>query len=57
MRRTFEQYYAMIVNYVEYRETNAYAESFNSMIKNFRGNFRGVRDIRFFLFRLNNIFG
>ena len=57
IRRTFEQHYATIVNYFEDRETNAYAESFNSKIKDFRRNFRGVRDIRFFLFRLNNIFG
>ena len=57
IRGTFEQHYATIVNYFEDRETNAYAESFNSKIKDFRRNFRGVRDIRFFLFRLNNIFG
>jgi hypothetical protein len=57
IRRTFEQHYATIVNYFEDRETNAYAESFNFKMKDFRRNFRGVRDIRVFLFRLNNIFG
>jgi len=38
------------------RSTNASAESFNSKIKKFRTNFRGVRDKSFFLFRLKNIF-
>lgn len=57
IRRTFEQHYSTILNYFDNRETNAYAESFNSKIKDFRRNFRGVRDTKFFLFRLNNIFG
>jgi len=57
IRRTFEQHYAQILNYFENRATNAFAESFNSKIKDFRRNFRGVRDTNFFLFRLNNIFG
>ena len=57
IRRTFEQNYSSILNYFDNRSTNAYAESFNSKIKDFRRNFRGVRDTKFFLFRLNNIFG
>jgi transposase len=57
IRNTFEQHYTTILNYFENRATNAYAESFNSKIKDFRRNFRGVRDTKFFLFRLNTIFG
>lgn len=57
IRRTFEQHYSTILNYFDNRATNAFAESFNAKIKDFRRNFRGVRDTKFFLFRLNNIFG
>lgn len=57
IQRTFEQHYSTILNYFDNRATNAYAESFNAKIKDFRRNFRGVRDTKFFLFRLNNIFG
>ncbi|MEF2751819.1 MAG: transposase, partial [Muribaculaceae bacterium] len=41
-----------IVNYFERRLTNAAAESFNAKIKAFRTQFRGVGDIKFFMFRL-----
>jgi transposase len=33
------------------------AESFNAKIKAFRSQFRGVKNIKFFLFRLTNIYG
>lgn len=56
IKRTFEQHYNSILNYFDNRSTNAYAESFNSKIKEFRRSFRGVKDIKFFLFRLTNIF-
>ena len=36
--------------------TNANAESFNSKIKLFRANLRGVVDTKFFLFRLTKLF-
>ncbi|MBC7587817.1 MAG: transposase, partial [Chitinophagaceae bacterium] len=36
--------------------TNANAESFNSKIKLFRANQRGVVDTKFFLFRLQKLF-
>ncbi|MDD5910511.1 MAG: transposase, partial [Bacteroidales bacterium] len=36
--------------------TNASAESFNSKIKNFRAQLRGVSDVKYFLFRLQNIY-
>ncbi|HXJ99172.1 MAG TPA: transposase [Gelidibacter sp.] len=54
--KTFTVHYKEIINYFEKRSTNASAESFNSKIKRFRANFRGVRDKTFFLFRLKNIF-
>lgn len=57
IRRTFEIHYQTILNYFNNRATNAFAESFNAKIKDFRRSFRGVKDIKFFLFRLNNIFG
>jgi len=53
----FEQHYPTKLNYFKNSATNAYAESYNAKIKDFRRNFRGVRDTRFFLFKLNNIFG
>lgn len=45
-----------ILNYFVYRNTNANAESFNSKIKLFRANLRGVTDTQFFLFRLEKLF-
>lgn len=48
--------YQSILNYFQNRSTNASAESFNAKIKAFRSQFRGVRKIDFFLFRLSNIF-
>jgi transposase len=45
-----------ILNFFNDRSTNAYAESFNSKIKNFRANLRGVTDVKFFLFRLEKLF-
>jgi len=45
-----------ILNFFINRSTNAHAESFNSKIKQFRANQRGVRDIKFFLFRLEKLF-
>lgn len=38
------------------RFTNANAESFNSKIKLFRANLRGVVDTKFFLFRMEKLF-
>ena len=48
--------YQSILSYFEHRSTNASAESFNAKIKAFRSQFRGVRNIEFFLFRLTNIY-
>ncbi|WP_430812559.1 MULTISPECIES: transposase [unclassified Carboxylicivirga] len=38
------------------RSTNAAAESFNAKIKDFRRQFRGVKDVNFFLYRLCKIY-
>lgn len=48
--------YQSILNYFDNRSTNASAESFNAKVKAFRSQFRGVRKIDFFLFRLSNLF-
>ncbi len=48
--------YNTILNYFHNRSTNASAESFNAKIKAFRSQFRGVKNIEFFLFRLTRIF-
>ena len=45
-----------ILNYFKNRSTNANAESFNAKIKLFRANLRGVKEIPFFLFRLEKLF-
>jgi transposase len=53
---TFENHNATIINYFEDRLTNASAESVNAKIKAFRTQFRGVGDIRFFVFRLATLY-
>lgn len=45
-----------IINFFDNRATNASAESFNCKIKNFRAQLRGVSDVKYFLFRLKNIY-
>jgi transposase len=55
--RTIQQHYQNILNYFERRSTNAAAESFNAKIKALRAQFRGVRNISFFLYRLFKIYG
>lgn len=45
-----------ILNFFKNRHTNANAESFNSKLKLFRANLRGVTDTTFFLFRLHKLF-
>ena len=53
---TFENHNTTILNYFEQRLTNASAESFNAKIKAFRSQFRGVRDIEFFMYRLAKLY-
>lgn len=54
--RSIQYHYQTILNFFDNRSTNASAESFNAKIKAFRSSFRGVRDVRFFLFRLAKIY-
>jgi transposase len=54
--RSIYLHYDNILNYFNNRSTNASAESFNAKIKRFRAEFRGVKDLQFFLFRLTRIF-
>jgi len=56
IRRTFETHQDTIINYFTGRSTNAAAESFNAKIKEFRRQFRGVSDVKFFLYRLCKIY-
>ena len=54
--RSIQIHYEQILNYFNNRSTNASAESFNAKIKEFRAQFRGVRDIKFFLYRLTKLY-
>ena len=54
--RSIQTHYLEIINFFEKRSTNAASESFNAKIKNFRAQFRGVKDKAFFLFRLAKIY-
>ncbi len=53
---TMQNNYETIINYFNNRSTNASAESFNAKVKAFRSQFRGVRDIPYFIFRLSKLF-
>lgn len=53
---TIEEHYQGILNYFENRSTNASAESFNAKLKAFRATLRGVKDVRFFLYRVAKIY-
>ena len=53
---TIEYHFDSILNFFNYHNTNANAESFNSKIKLFRANLKGVVDTKFFLFRLMKLF-
>ena len=54
--RSIQLRYIHILNYFNNRSTNASAESFNAKIKEFRAQFRGVRDVKFFLYQLTKLF-
>lgn len=53
---SIDYHFDNILNFFDNKSTNGYAESFNSKIKAFRANLRGVTDIKFFLFRLQKLF-
>lgn len=50
--KTFKNYAPTILNYFRRRATNASAKAFNSKVKIFRAQMKGVRDRNFFIFRL-----
>jgi transposase len=54
--RSIQMHYQTILNYFNNRSAKASAESFNAKIKAFRAQFRGVRDIAFFIYRLTKIY-
>ena len=54
--KTFKNHAPTILNYFRRRATNASAEAFNSKVKIFRSQMRGVRDRDFFIFRLVKLF-
>jgi len=54
---TVYEHHEEILNFFVNRSTNASAESFNAKIKAFRASLRGVTDVKFFLFRVANIWG
>lgn len=54
--RTFTNHYDRILNFFDERLTNANAESFNAKIKKLRASFRGVAEVKFFLFRVAKLF-
>jgi len=53
---SIQQHEGKILNYFYNRETNASAESFNAKLKGFRALLRGIRDIKFFLYRVEKLF-
>lgn len=53
---TFFDHETEILNFFDNRATNASAESFNCKIKTFRAQMRGVSDVNYFLYRLQNIY-
>lgn len=54
---TIDDHMWEILHYFQSRSTNAFAESFNAVVKRFRSEMRGVADLSFFVFRLSRIFG
>ena len=54
--RSVQMHYREIINFFDRGSTNAASESFNAKIKEFRTQFRGVKDRGFFLFRLAKIY-
>lgn len=53
---TFYEHYDDILNFYNNRSSNAAAESFNAKVKSFRAALRGIRDEKFFLYRLSMIY-
>lgn len=54
---TMDDKLSNVIKYFDNRATNAFAESLNAKIKDFRARLKGVSDIKFFLYRVSLIFG
>lgn len=54
---TIEDRFFDVLHYFNNKSTNAFAESLNAKLKNFRAQVRGVVDTKFFLYRVSLIFG
>ena len=54
--KTFKNHAPTILNYFRRRATNASAEAFNSKVKTFRAQLKGIRDRNFFIFRLVKLY-
>jgi transposase len=53
---TIYEHYEEVLNFFNNRSTNAFAESFNAKIKQFRAMLRGISDLKFFFFRLAKLY-
>ena len=53
---TMHKHYDEVLNYFNNRSTNAFAESFNAKMKQFRAMLRGISDVKFFFFRLAKLY-
>ena len=51
--KTMQSNYEIVANCFDNRSTNASAESFNAKIKAFRSQFRRVREMPYFIFRVS----
>ena len=51
-----KKHYDRILNFFNDKRTNASAESFNCKLKTFRAEFRGVNDLKFYLYRVKQLF-
>ncbi len=54
--QTIHNNYSKIIAFFKNRETNAGAESFNAKLKGFRAILRGIRDVSFFLYRVEKLY-
>lgn len=54
--QTIKNHYNKILNFFDNRSTNASAESFNAKIKALRNQFRGIKNMNFFMYRLTKIY-
>ena len=53
---TFENHNVTIINYFDEKQANGLAESLNAKIKALRFQFRGMSDIKFFIYRLTKLY-